>query len=175
MSKRLKALMVKELENSFAGLDRCIIVGLTGVPATAADKVRADLASRNVRLRIVKNALAAVALREVGLKGVEAFLDGPTAIVTGGGDLVDLAKAAGQLAKAAGTVVVKGGYGEGKVLSPVDIEALSKVPGRQELLAMLAGALAGTMRNFAGALGAVQRNFVYALTAAKEKQSQTAA
>ena len=174
MSKKLKALIVRELEKDFAGLDRCIIVSLTGLPATAADKMRRELASRNVRLRMVKNTLTAVALTEVGIKGVDRLLEGPSAIVTGGTDIVDLAKTAGQLSKAGGTIVVKGGYGEGKVLTPLDIEALSKIPGRQELLSMLAGALSGTMRNFAGALGAVQRNFVYALTAAMDKQGQTA-
>ena len=169
MSKRLKALVVKELENDFRGLDRCVIMSLTGIPATEADRMRAKLASKNVRLQMVKNSLAAVAFKEVGLGGIEALLAGPSAIVTGGMDIVDLAKTAGELTKARGGVVVKGGYGEGKVLSPKDIDALSKVPGREELLSMLAGALAGTMRNFAGALGAVQRNFLYALDGLKAK------
>jgi large subunit ribosomal protein L10 len=175
MSKKLKALVVKEFEKDFSGLDRCIFVAMTGLPAIAADKVRAELASKHVRLRIVKNTLAAVALREVGLKGIEAYLEGPTAIVMGGSDIVDLAKSAGVLKKAGGTITVKGGYGEGKVLTPSDIEALSKVPGRKELLSMLAGAMSGMLGNFAGMLGAVQRNFVYALTAAKDKQGAATA
>jgi len=149
-------------------------VSLTGVPAIAADKLRAGLQSKNVRLRIVKNTLAAVALKDIGIIGIEKLLSGPSAIVTGGADIVDLAKTASALSKAAGGVTVKGGFGEGKVLSRTEIEALSKVPGRQELLSMFAGALAGTMRNFAGVLGAVQRKFLYALSAVEDKSSAPA-
>jgi len=174
MSKRLKALIVSELESEFRGLDRCVIVGLTGVPATAADRIRAELESKNVRLKIVKNTMASVAFKQLGYEGLRQFLTGPSAIVTGGADIVDLAKTAGALAKGGAHAVVKGGFGEGKVLSPEDIDALSKVPGRQELLSMLAGAIQAAMGNFAGVLGAVQRDFLYALGALRDK-SQAAA
>jgi len=163
MSKKLKALIVKELEKDFQGLDRCVIVGLTGIPAVEADKMRRQLASKKVRLQVVKNSLAGVALQEVGLAGMKELLAGPTAIVMGGTDIVELAKTAEELTKAGGGVQVKGGYGEGKVLLPKDIEALSRMPGREEMLAMLAGAMSGALRNFAGMLGGVQRNFLYAL------------
>ncbi len=174
MSKRLKALMVKELESDFAGLDRCVIVSLTGVPVIASDKMREKLAGRKARLQIVKNTLAAVALAEVGIKGIDTLLVGPSAVMTGGVDIVDLAKAAAEMAKGEAGFTVKGGYGEGKVLSSAEIDALSKMPGREELLAMLAGAMAATMRNFAGVLGAVQRKFLYGLTALKDKSSAAA-
>lgn len=169
MSKRLKALIVKELEKDFGGLDRCIIVGLSGIPAIEADRIRRQLASKQVRVQVVKNSLAGVALKQIGLSGLDTLLDGPSAIVTGGTDIVDLAKTTEQLAGAQKAVIVKGGFGEGKVLSPVDINTLSRLPGRQEQLAMLAGALSGALRDFAGMLGAVQRNFLYALDGLKEK------
>ena len=78
MSKKLKALIVKELEKDFQGLDRCVIVGLTGIPAVEADKMRRQLASKKVRLQVVKNSLAGVALQEVGLAGMKELLAGPT-------------------------------------------------------------------------------------------------
>ena len=175
MSKRLKALVVDQLQSGFAGLDRCVIVSLTGVTAISADKIRAQLEGKNARLRIVKNTLAAIALKEIGLAGIERLLVGPSALVTGGADIVDLAKMAGEMSNAQeGVVVVKGGFGEGKVLSPRDIETLSKVPARPELLSILAGTLAGRMRDCAGVLGAVQRKFLYAVTALKDKSSAAA-
>lgn len=174
MSKRLKALIVKELSNEFSGVDRCVIVGMTGIPALAADQIRTDLESKNVRLRVVKNTLAAVALAEVGMKGVDRFFEGASALVTGGSDIVDLAKIADALAQKSGGIVVRGGYGEGKVLSPEEVQALSKMPSREQMLGQLAYALGGTMSNFAGVLGAVQRNFLYALTALKDKGTAAA-
>ena len=169
MSKRLKALIAKELSKEFDGLDKCVIMGLAGIPAVSADRIRAGLKSRDMRLQVVKNTLASVALKEAGLSGVEEYLDGPSALMTGGSDIVELVKAATDLAKEEQGFEVRGGYGEGKVLSPGEVATLSKIPGRQELLGSLAYALSAKMSGFAGVLGAVQRNFVYALNGLKEK------
>lgn len=175
MSKRLKALVAKELAGEFSQLDRCVIVGLTGVGAIQADGIRAGLQAKNIRLQVVKNTLATVAFKETGLAGVEEYLDGPSAVVSGGGDVVELAKAAAELAKAADGINVRGGFGEGKLLSPNEVDTLSKIPGRRELLGSLAFAMASTMCNFASALGAVQRKFLYGLTALKDGKARDAA
>ncbi len=174
MSKRLKALIAKELLSEFSGLDKCVIMGLSGIPAVSADRIRADLRSRNMRLQVVKNTLASVALKEVGISGVEEYLEGPSALMTGGGDIVELVKAATELVKIEKGFEVKGGFGEGKVLSPQEVAMLSKIPGRRELLGSFAYAMSAAMGNFAGVLGAVQREFVYALTALKDKKTAEA-
>ena len=169
MSKRIKALIAEELARDFQGLDSCVIMGLTGIPAVKADEIRADLKGKNVRLTVVKNTLASIALKEAGVEGVGQYLDGPSAIVTGADDIVSLVKAAMALADDVDGFEVRGGYGEGRLLSAVEIDALSKIPGRHELLGTLAYAMSSTMGNFAGVLSAVQRKFVYALNALKEK------
>ncbi len=171
MSKRLKALIAGELENDFKGLDKCVIVGLTGIPAVKADEVRAGLADKNMRLRVVKNTLAAVALKQAGIGELADLLQGPSAVVVGGDDVVELVKAAADLTRQADGFSLLGGYGEGRVFSADEVEKLSKIPPRQELLAGLAGAMSSTLSNFAGVLGAVQRNFVYALGALKDQKS----
>ncbi len=170
MSKRLKALIASELSRDFRDLDSCVIVGLSGIPAVKADKIRADLQSRNMRLKVVKNTLASIAFKEAGPAGVEEFLDGPSAVMTGGRDIVELVKAATQLAKDEEGLVVRGGFGEGRVLSPTEVAELSKIPGRQELLTSFAYAMSVTMGNFAGVLGAVQRKFVHGLRALEEQK-----
>lgn len=171
MSKRIKALIAKELANDFQGLDKCVIVGLTGIPAVKADEVRAGLKSRNMRLQVVKNSLAEVALKQAGIPGVAELFNGPGAVMTGGGDVVELVKAAWQLTKDAEGFSVLGGYGEGKVLSADEVEILSKIPGRRELLGSLVWAMSSSLSNFAGVLGAVQRKFAYALVALEEELS----
>ncbi|MCD6404899.1 MAG: 50S ribosomal protein L10 [Planctomycetes bacterium] len=171
MSKRLKVLIAKELESDFRGLDRCVILGLTGIPAVAADHIRAELASKNARLQVVKNTLAAIALKEAGLVGVDEYIDGPSAVVTGGDGLLELVKAAAEIAKVQEGFELKGGWGEGKVLSPADVRELSNIPGRPQLLASLASAMESKMVSFAGALGAVQRKFLYALGALESRKA----
>lgn len=171
MSKRIKTLIARELANDFQGLDKCVIVGLTGIPAVKAGEVRAELKSRNMRLQVVKNTLAEVALEQAGIKGVAELFDGPSAVMTGGDDVVDLVKAAWQLTRDEEGFSVLGGYGDGKVLSAGEVETLSKIPGRRELLGSFAYAMSSSLSNFAGVLSAVQRKFAYALVALKEELS----
>ena len=170
MSKRLNTLIAGELEKDFTGLDQCVIVGLTRVPAVSAVGIRADLRAKDVRLRVVKNSLVLVAFKEAGLSDVNEYIDGPVAVMTGGSDVVVLAKAAAELAKQEEGITLRGGYGEGRALSPEDLVVLSRIPGRKELLGSLAGAMSSILGNFAGALGAVQRKFVWALNALKEQR-----
>jgi len=172
MSKRLKALIARELEEDFKGLDKCVIVGLTGIPAVEADRLRADLDSRDMRLQVVKNSLASIALRKTDMAGLERFLDGPSALLTGGSDVVELVKAATDVSRKEEGFWVRGAFGEGRLLSPEEVEQLSKIPGREELYARFAGALVSKLSGFAGVVSAVQRNFVYALSALKSQRSE---
>ncbi|HOM18252.1 MAG TPA: 50S ribosomal protein L10, partial [Thermoguttaceae bacterium] len=88
-------------------------------------------------------------------------LTGPAAICWGGEDIVSLAKEVLRLAeqKEYEKLELRGGCMEGKRLTPADVKAVSKMPTRQELLALLVGqilspgaVLAGQLLGPAGAL-----------------------
>ena len=50
--------------------------------------------------------------------------------------------------------VVKGGFLEGKVLSAAETNAIAKLPGREGMLSMFAGALTSTLSGLAVAMQA---------------------
>ena len=54
-----------------------------------------------------------------------------------------------------GKFTIKTGFMEGKVISVEEVTALSKLPGREQLLAMLLSALTGNIRGLAVALNAI--------------------
>jgi len=51
------------------------------------------------------------------------------------------------------------------------VEALSKLPGREQLLGQLLSVLVGPMRNLVGVLSGVPRSFVQVLHAIEEKKA----
>ena len=64
---------------------------------------------------------------------------------------------------------------EGKLLSKEQLEALSKLPGRQELLGMVASCMQGPIRKIAAVCQAPILKLAYALDAVREKKEKETA
>jgi ribosomal protein L10 len=92
---------------------------------------------------VVQNRICRRALAETGLAPLGQLLHGPSTVVWGGSNIVDLAKALTAEDKAVVKMEIRGGVTSGQVLSKEDIEALSKLPSREELLGMAIGKALG--------------------------------
>ena len=119
--------------------DYCFIVNHGGVTVAQFAKLRKDLRALDSRLLVVKNSLVAKAAKEKGWsEDINAMLAGPTAIVTGHGEPTAVAKAIMEFVKASnGKAAVKGADYDNKIVDAAMVEALSKVPGKNELRATL--------------------------------------
>ena len=69
------------------------------------------------------------------MEGLEKLFVGPTAIAYSFEDPAAPAKIATKVAKGEEKFVIKGGYVDGKALDAKGVEALSKLPGKDELRA----------------------------------------
>ena len=70
------------------------------------------------------------------------------------------------------------GLVNGRVLDPADVELLSKLPGRTELLARVLGTMIAPVGSFVNTLAAVPRSFLNvlkAIEAQKDTSSESAA
>ena len=119
--------------------DYCFIVNHGGVTVAEMAKLRAELRKCESRLLVVKNTFPALAAKEKGWSDeVNAMFAGNTAIVTGHGEPTAVAKAVMEFVKASnGKASVKGADYDGKIVDAAMVEALSKVPGKNELRATL--------------------------------------
>lgn len=129
---------------------------------------RKKLSESSARLRIVNNRLMKVALSDSDAKEVSEFCVGPTAVVSGD-DPVVVSKQVADLAKANETVVVKGGFCLGQVMTEVEIKKLAKIPSREVLLAQLLSVMNGPITGLANVLAGPIRGLGNVLTAIKEK------
>jgi len=110
--------------------------GLTVADLTA---LRSQLREQSIEMRVIKNRLLKRALSEAGCDRLDEFLVGNTAVSFGAVDAAAPAKILLEYAKKHEKFVIKGGLLEGKRLDRRGVEALSKMPGRKELLAIMAG------------------------------------
>ncbi len=133
-----KVAILNEVVARVKDSDYCFIINHGGVTVAAMAKLRADLRKGDSRVRVVKNNYLAKVAKEKGWSDeVNAMLAGNTAIVTGHGEPTAVAKAIMEFVKAsAGKASVKGADYDNKIVDAAMVEALSKVPGKNELRAM---------------------------------------
>ena len=121
--------------------DYCFILNYGGASVTKMAALRASLRKLDSRLLVVKNTYLAKVAKEKGWSDdVNAMLSGPTAVVTGKGEPTAVAKAVMEFVndkELAGKASVKGADYDNKIVDAAMVEALSKVPGKDQLRATL--------------------------------------
>ena len=150
MSQRIKKVVQNALKDDFEGVEDMLIVSVAGVDAITDGRIRASLQEKNMRLRVVKNRLASRVFRDLGMEVVADQLAGPSAVIWGGESIVDLAKEIAEFDKNNEAFKIRGGAADGKGLSPNDVEVLSKIPGKDELIGLIAGQLIASGARVAG-------------------------
>lgn len=152
MSKRIKNLITAELQSKFKGADSVIVVDYTGIDSKTTAGIRAELRKKKVKMTVVRNAMAVKALDAVGLKGLKEMLKGTNAVIYGGDSIVDAAKELVEQAKKVTKLKIKGSIVDGEVLDAKATTALSKLPNKKELQALIVGQILGPGRKIAGQL-----------------------
>jgi len=109
-----------------------------------------------------------LAVKGTPMEAIEPFLAGPTAIAYSFEDPAAPAKIASKVAKAEEKFTIKGGFVDGKSLDAQGVEALSNLPGRDELRATFLATLLAVPQGFLRLTTAAQTNFLF-LLAAKER------
>ena len=134
-----KVAILNEVTARVKDSDYCFILNYGGVDVVKIGAFRAALKGHDSRLLIVKNTFLAKAAKEKGWPDdVQAMLTGPTAIVTGKGEVTAVAKDVMDFVEGSeGRASVKGADYDGKIVDAAMVEALSKVPGKDQLRATL--------------------------------------
>ncbi len=127
-----------------------------GINVDDVTKLRAKLRTSNTEYKIVKNNISRRALAKCEIEGLDAAVEGPTAVIIGHEDYLEPAKAIYEYTKDHDFYKIKGGIIEGKVMTAEEIITLAKLPSRETLIGMLAGGLLGTISKLAVGLDQVR-------------------
>jgi large subunit ribosomal protein L10 len=157
MPSLLNQLIYKETRKSFEENSALIFVNYNTFNQQDAIVIRAAALAAEGKACVVKNAVSAIVLKDMGIEGAAEFLKGP-ALVIMGNDPVAMSKVAADFAqKAKGKKGAPlGGIVDGAVISAATVTALSKIPPRQVLLGMLVNVISSPMRGLAVALNAIK-------------------
>lgn len=158
-SEKIIAQKEKAVEELAAKIKEAKIVLLTdyrGISVEDVTTLRADLRKNDSEYKVIKNNITRRALDKCGYEGLDELLVGPTAVVMNNADYLEAAKTIYNFSKDNDFYKIKGGIIEGKVMSAEEIITLAKLPSKETLIGMLAGALLGNISKLAVALNEVK-------------------
>jgi large subunit ribosomal protein L10 len=144
MARPEKATAVAEIAESFSAASGAVLTEYRGLTVKQLQDLRRSL-GENANYAVVKNTLTKLAAKEAGVEGLDDLLTGPTAIAFINGDVVEAAKGLRDFAKAHPTLVIKGGFLDGKPLDAQEVAKLADLESREVLLGKLAGAMLASL------------------------------
>jgi large subunit ribosomal protein L10 len=173
--KLQKAEIVQAIQEKVAKSQIGILTDFKGLKVEDMTRLRRQLQEADAELTVVKNTL----LRRAGaddspLAPLLSYATGPNALTLGYADPVTVTKVLIKFAQDKPQLMIKAGTLGGQALTPKDLEALSKLPAREVLLAQLLGVLQGVPGGLVTVLAGVIRNLLNVLTALKDKKAESA-
>ena len=169
MPRTEKVERVAELKRRVEGAEALFLADFRGLTVGDVTDLRRSLRESGTRFAIVKNTLMKRAVVEVGAEGLQALLEGPTAVAFVDGDPIMAAKSLMDAIRRLRTMELKGAYMEGRVLSAGEAQSLATIAPREVLLSQLAGMAKSEMSRAAAMMEALQSRFLSLLDAFKEK------
>ena len=165
MERAVKEENIAALKGDLAKATSLVLADFRGINVKNDTALRREFRLNGCKYQVVKNTLLGRAVEGTAMAGLEKLFVGPTAIAYSFEDPAAPARIATKVAKGEEKFVIKGGYVDGKPLDVKGVEALSQLPGKDELRATFLATLQAVPQNFLRLLNAAPQNFVYLLSA----------
>ena len=153
MTKTQKAEIIEVLSNEFKEAQSVIFCDYKGLGVSKLEGLRNAARAKEAKVQVVKNTLATIALSNAELTGVELK---DTNILVWGNDSVATSKVVSEFAKDNDKFIIKSAYIDRAVADSAKVEAFAKLPGREELLGMLAATWMAPLTNLGFGLNALR-------------------
>jgi large subunit ribosomal protein L10 len=173
MTLQQKQESVSHVTAEVAKAQAIIVAEYRGLGVGAMTGLRAKARGAGVYLRVLKNTLARRAVKGTQFEKLSEQLAGPL-IYGFAQDPVAGAKVLADFAKDNEHFVIKGGAMPNALMSAKDVKVLATMPGRQELLAKLAGTMQAPIVKLARTLNEVPGKFVRTLAAVRDAREKPA-
>ncbi len=141
-----KESIVAELSEEFKESQAIVVCEYKGIKCQELEEVRHLALENGVNVRVIKNTLAKLAMNNAGIDEMELV---GTNIYVWGEDQINTCKVADKASeKFKEKFVMKSGALEGKAVDLATINAMAKLPSRDELIGMLLSVWTAPARNF---------------------------
>ncbi|MFL6032455.1 MAG: 50S ribosomal protein L10 [Rubrobacteraceae bacterium] len=169
MKREEKARVIQEIAEKLRG-NSAVLVDYQGMNVAQSTQLRARSREAGVEFVVAKNTLTRMAADEAGVEDLSQYLIGPTALAFSE-DPVASAKLMAEFAEQVESFALKGGLLEGgRVLDEGEVAALSRLPGREQLLAQVVGGISSPLTGLDTVLNNTVQGLVVALNQIAEQK-----
>lgn len=150
-----KAEIVKQTSDMLNAAQSAIVVDYRGLTVAEVTDLRKQLRDAGIQMSVIKNKILDRAVEGTDYEDLRSTFVGPTAVAFSDEDPIAPAKILKKFADDHDALEIKGGFIEKSVKTLDEINEYANMPGREELLSMLASALQDPMRKIARAVKAI--------------------
>ena len=174
MERSQKEAQVSELRSIFKNMSAAVLVDYRGIEANQVVELRKKLNDASSTMKVIKNSLARIAAEDTPFAELADQFTQTRALVYCDGDAVHQAKVLSEATKSVDNLKILAGIlvGDSKtsILNTGEVEALSKLPSREELIVKLLFIMQSPATQFVRTLNAVPTKFVHILAAVRDSK-----
>ena len=169
MDRPQKEQVLGEIKEAFQNVASIVIADYRGIKVPTVTTMRDDFRKAGCHYRVLKNSLVKIAVKGSKLEPISKLMIGTTAVIWSNEVPQTPAQIALKWAKDEPKFKIMGGFYEGQVLDAAGVDALAKMPGKNEIRASMLMTFLAAPQSFVAQLVAGPQNFAYLLDARKRQ------
>lgn len=162
--------MLEKVAGSIEASKGVFVIDYLGLSVKETQELRRALREVGAEMKVYKNNIVKIALKNAGQPDIEELLAGPCAYVFYEKDPVDAAKVIKEQSEKLKKMSFIGGIADGKALSAEDAKAYADLASREELMAQLVYVMASPLSGIAQVCAGPARGLVTALKAVADEK-----
>lgn len=155
-NRQIKEAKVAEIKEKLEKAQAIVLADYQGLTVEEDTALRKSLREAGVEYKVYKNNLVTLAAKELGMEGLDEYLEGPVSIAFGYEDATAPARVLHTFAKDHKKIELKAGMVEGTLYNKEEVEKLATIPSKEVLIAKLLGSFKAPLSNVAYLLNAIK-------------------
>ncbi|MDU2157020.1 50S ribosomal protein L10 [Clostridium sp.] len=155
-NRQIKEAKVAEIREKLEKAQAIVLADYQGLTVEEDTALRKTLREAGVEYKVYKNNLVTLAAKELGIEGLDSYLEGPVSIAFGYEDATAPARVLHTFAKDHKKLELKAGMVEGTLYNKEEVEKLATIPSKEVLIAKLLGSFKASLSNVAYLLNAIK-------------------
>ena len=174
MNRSGKAVIIEAVKARADKASFAVITDFKGMTVEELTNLRVSLRKAGGEYLVVKNTLARIALTDGTHDAIKDKFHDNCGVAFGFDDPVAVAKALSDFAKQSKLFELRCASLDGKAMDAAQIDALAKLPGREQLLGQLLGTMNAVPTNFVSLFANMVRGLLYALKGIEDQKADAA-
>jgi large subunit ribosomal protein L10 len=172
LNRTAKTAVIDRLRTELADVPAIVVTDFKGLDVASVDELRSQMRKANITYSVVKNTLVRAALSGTEKENLAPLFKGNSAIAFHREDPAAPAKLLLEFGKTHEQLVLKGAWLDGNILDVEGVKILSKLPGKDELRAMLLRLFKAAPTTFVRTLVEAPTGFVRVLRAREQQLAE---